>query len=233
MSAESATPEKKLSNFLKVPEENIETVGPFMHVRGALPELQKKHLHHLIKLHGESYMLRLLDCLHSVVNLHTLSSLRMIDWLVTNYSRANTVIHNAIDIHSLYVRWRHNYNRVLFDPFRRRVPVYYLADSKCECGGKCGGMLSKKSSLPFAVTIAHKSVVCTTTVAQINFFVFALEADLLGYISVHASAVEEHQTKCLRAAKEKRERMKDKFKRSKLSKPAAPTCVAVHFSKIF
>lgn len=224
---------KRVAGFAKKNHVDIEQIGPFYFVKGTLSHVQKRHLEHLLNLHGDEYIAGVLDDLHKVVNLHTLSSLRMIDWLVTNFSKSRPVIHKGNDVHALYVRWRHNYNRVLFDPFRRRTPVYYLADSKCECGGKCGGMGARKSSQQFTLTISHRSVVCTTTVAQINFFMFAREADLLGYIKDHSATVEQHQAKCIRAAKEKREKLKGKFKRTKLSKAYRPTCIASRLEKIF
>lgn len=89
-------------------------------------------------------------------------SLRLIDWLVTNYSKANNVVyyvHNKpFNMHQHYKNMLKAYSKKFFDPFRRhdRIFMDYVTDDGKQC-------------------------VVETTVAQLAFFKWAIEFNVIEY----------------------------------------------------
>jgi hypothetical protein len=95
-------------------------------------------------------------------------SLRMIDWFVTNYVKANNVILSQpggrfINVYVSYRMQLKAYSKQQFDPFRRRdrVSFHYDADETVE-----------------------------TTVGQLNFFRWMLQHKILQYVQENAAAIE-------------------------------------------
>lgn len=219
---------------LQVSEEQVECVGDtFYYVSGTLPDVQLQHLRQMFALHPRELLVQTLRDLHSVVNEHTFSSLRRIDWLVTNYAKSHTVRCRTGDpdlpyanLYAMYLRWRHNYNRILLAPFRRGALIYYTADTKCNCMGRCGG---RETGTP-AETQAEKDktrYVLTTTVAQMNFFVFLRLYGVMDYVREHSDSIEKDQSDCIRRAKQLRAEKGDDFRRGKLSNELPPSCSVV------
>lgn len=98
-------------------------------------------------------------------------SLRLIDWLVTNYSKAMTIVYEvngrSFNIHQSYKNMLKAYSKKMFDPFRRHERVYI--DNPNVYG----------SSLE-------------TTVAQLTFFRWAIEHDVIQYAIKHKSSIKQH-----------------------------------------
>lgn len=94
-------------------------------------------------------------------------SLRIIDWFVTNYSKNNVKkIFNdtKFDIYNNYKSQLKAYNKKLFDPFCR-----YQKDNKI-------------SKFEFYYD-DNSSEYIVTTIGQLNFFKWALENDIIEYVS--------------------------------------------------
>jgi hypothetical protein len=95
-------------------------------------------------------------------------SLRLIDWFVTNYSKKFNVSYLHEDrqfmVHFHYKRELKAYSKRLFDPFCRRERISFQ--------------------------IRGHPPIEETTVGQLNFFRWAIEKDVIGYITEHAAEIE-------------------------------------------
>ena len=96
------------------------------------------------------------------------TSLRVIDWFVTNYAKKNAVnIH--VDTHrhiNVYINYRSQlkaYSKHQFDPFRRRFRINYYYD---------------------------ENTFVETTIGQLNFFKWLIENKILDYITEHQAEIE-------------------------------------------
>lgn len=95
-------------------------------------------------------------------------SLRVIDWMVTNYSKHHSLTvqgngsNNPTNIHSDYERHLAVYNKRYYDPFARREKI-------------------------------HVTILCTpvvTTVGQLNFFKWFIERNLDDVVKIHLTDIE-------------------------------------------
>ena len=126
------------------------------------------------------------------------TSLRRIDWMVTNYCKnvkdpvqmperwRNDV--RIANIHEVYLNWRRNYKRAVFDPFRRAPPVYFERDG----------------------------VRVHTTAAQLNFFYFLETTGLFDYLVNHVAAIGKHHHAAM-ARKKQRQKESNKHGRQLLT----------------
>lgn len=104
------------------------------------------------------------------------TSLRLIDWFVTNYSKKyNTVItkskQNNVLHFNVYLSYRSQlkaYSKQQFDPFRRRDRISFVYDD-------------------------NKSL--ETTIGQLNFFRWILQNDILEYIVSNIEEIENDMVK--------------------------------------
>jgi len=130
-------------------------------------------------------------------------SRRVLDFLCTNYAKKNDVFYYLTDKSGkrypfhLHIQYRNQlkaYSKMLFDPFRRHeritVPCSYVDTKKLQ-----------------------------TTVAQLNFFRWAIEHKVLDWIkdSSNLKKVEEDMTNTTNQRKKEKEQEKNK-KRKELSK---------------
>lgn len=137
-----------------------------------------------------------------VVTQHYPVSIRQVDWFVTNYSKthktcypyANDTAKRIFDVHEEYKSTRDSYGRKLFDPFRR---------------------MGKHKQ--FRVTFTVKGQEYETTLAQLIFWDWADQHDVLQYCIKHSEDIDEHMMKMLEL-REKRRNQTGKRKRSPLSK---------------
>lgn len=96
------------------------------------------------------------------------TSLRVIDWFVTNYSKVNniTIIKPNGDHFHVYSSYRSQlkaYTKHQFDPFRRRYRINYYYD--------CDRFVE-------------------TTIGQLNFFRWLIDNDILSFIRQHQDEIE-------------------------------------------
>jgi hypothetical protein len=103
------------------------------------------------------------------------TSLRLIDWFVTNYSKRHNVayIHEGTEflVYANYKSQLKAYSKKLFDPFCRRERILF------EVPG----------FEPFI-----------TTVGKLNFFRWAIEKDVLNYIEKNYEAVEKEMNEAMK-----------------------------------
>lgn len=121
--------------------------------------------------------------MEKVITGNTVLSLRLLDWLVTNYSKKHSVNYGGInDLHSEYKNQLKAYSKKLFDPFCRRERIDI-------------------SEFPIQ-----------TTIGQLNFFRWAIKNDVLKYATDNLHKIEEDMTKSLAGRKvtcKKRQRCVD------------------------
>ena len=122
-------------------------------------------------------------------------SLRILDWLVTNYSKKHNVIYSINNTHfNVYLDYKNQlkaYSKKLFDPFCRRERILFFD---------------------------HDGKEIITTVGQLNFFRWALENKILDYILEHFDDIENDMNNSLRNLyKKKNSDDKTRRKRTELS----------------
>ena len=98
------------------------------------------------------------------------TSLRLIDWFVTNYSKKHNISYNNLEkndnfkVYTSYKSQLKSYSKKLFDPFNRseRINFYY-----------------------------EKDKYITTTIGQLNFFRWAIQNNIVQYINNNSKNIEE------------------------------------------
>lgn len=95
-------------------------------------------------------------------------SLRLVDWLITNYSKSKNVVYYVkgapFNVHQSYKNMLKAYSKRLFDPFRRHGRII----------------------------LEHNGQRLETTVAQLSFFRWAIDNDVLKYASEHRDAIKKN-----------------------------------------
>jgi hypothetical protein len=137
-------------------------------------------------------------------------SLRMLDWFVTNFAKTSRVVYvvdrdsdrsHVVDVHAAYKSALATFHKHMFDPFRRTgaprnaptpPPKTSTAEPRHPCPRKTGMRLS---------------------VRQKNFFRWAVEHGVLGYVTAHVPEIE-----CDMSARRQRRRA---AKRTRIENPAA------------
>tara|TARA_A100001015_G_C14994340_1_gene715507 strand:+ start:612 stop:1184 length:573 start_codon:yes stop_codon:yes gene_type:complete len=140
-------------------------------------------------------------------------SLRMLDWLCTNFAKSNMGLDSNNTSLELYHRYKNNlrgFGKRFFDPFCRRQDVQ--------------------------ISLHGKSF--KTTIGQLNFFKWAFENELIQFALTHKSEIEKHMNERLHHSKathsqNKRDDLAEnnnsqtecqKRKRAQLSKLASNHC---------
>jgi hypothetical protein len=110
-----------------------------------------------------------LNLMQSIIQSHDTTnkvSLRLVDWLVTNYSKSHNIVYYVSDmpfnVHQSYKNMLKAYSKKLFDPFRRHDRVYLRYPD---------------------------AGIVETTVAQLTFFKWAIENDVLSYAFEHRNNI--------------------------------------------
>ena len=117
-------------------------------------------------------------------------SLRVLDWLVTNYAKKNSIVyrhrnakvdadgpaHCLINVYSQYKSWLRNYRRRNFDPFRRRNRIHFT----------------------------HNGTTYETTVGQLNFIRWSHTYGVLDYTRKHLEVIEKDMNHCLNEVREQK-----------------------------
>lgn len=92
-------------------------------------------------------------------------SLRLVDWLITNYSKSKNIVYYVkgapFNVHQSYKNMLKAYSKRLFDPFRRHMRII----------------------------LEYKGNRLETTVAQLSFFRWAIENDILKYASDNRESI--------------------------------------------
>ena len=102
-------------------------------------------------------------------------SLRLVDWFVTNYSKRHNTVYildgQEFLVYTNYKSQLKAYSKKLFDPFRRRERILFQIPGE----------------EPFL-----------TTVGKLNFFRWAIEKNVLTYLSLHAPTIETDMNKAMK-----------------------------------
>jgi hypothetical protein len=147
-------------------------------------------------------------------------SLRVLDWLVTNYAKKNSVVYKhsntkmksegpaycLINVYSQYKSWLRNYRRRNFDPFRRRNRIYFT----------------------------HKGERHETTVGQLNFIRWSHVYGVLEYTRQNLDVIEKDMNKCLNDVREQKSLDKQhnvRRKRKELSNYPIKKCFVYQVNK--
>lgn len=141
----------------------------------------------------------LMEKIIPIINGQSDISIRIIDWFVTNYAKKNFVIYNVEKGDSI-----------------RRFKVYMDYKLKLKS-------YSKKRFDPFCrwqrINIPYKNnTLIQTTLGQLNFFKWALENQIIEYISTHMDAIEKDMNNCNSTSKRKQEKGKGKTDNTKTRK---------------
>ena len=106
-------------------------------------------------------------------------SLRVLDWLVTNFSKKNRIIYTLqlpggktvpFNLYLQYKASLNRYKRHVFDPFRRHKRVYFM----------------------------FKNTMYSTTVGQLNFMHWAFEHRIIQYAQTRMAEIEADMTQCIK-----------------------------------
>lgn len=140
-----------------------------------MEDRSQKILASLMKYYGDHEKLSMMQQIISAQSTSNKVSLRLVDWLVTNYSKSHNVVYYVnkmpFNMHQSYKNMLRAYSKKLFDPFRRHKRVYLNGDTPGSNG------------------------VIETTVAQLTFFKWAIENDVLKYAYEHRKTIKEDMDK--------------------------------------
>ena len=143
----------------------------------------------------------------SILKGETNTSLRSVDWFITNYSKKNNIYYNIyrtknnipsfsekdnhlvcnLNVFQSYKSQLRAYSKKRFDPFCRRNRIKY------NCQGE----------------------ILDTTIGQLNFFKWAISNLILDYIKINKSSIELDMNTCLKEMKVNGSLMKKEGKRKK------------------
>lgn len=121
-------------------------------------------------------------------------SLRVLDWLVTNFSKKNRIIYtlhleNGTTVpFNLYLQYKaslNRYKRHVFDPFRRHKRVYFV----------------------------FKQHMYSTTVGQLNFMHWAFKHNIITYAQSRMAEIEADMTQCIKENQKDKEHFKKRGKK--------------------
>lgn len=144
-------------------------------------------------------------------------SLRLLDWLVTNYTKRfpTWIVNlkqpnsNAFNVNNEYLRMRAQWTRILFDPFRRQSrydnTIYFTING-----------------------LNYKS-----TVAQLNFIKWVVKTRVYDYAYRDKLVIRKHMKNAIERNKASRKLAKSLglvYKRTALSNPPKPSCF-IHMRK--
>lgn len=134
-------------------------------------------------------------------------SLRLLDWLVTNYSKKLNIVyvnhHAAFNMFMNYKQQLKAYSKKYFDPFCRKHRLSHSRDRDIVCIGNAMGVNQE------------------TTVGQLNFFRWAIKERVLEYCLKYKTEIEHDMLNVYR-----QRRVKEK--RQELSQAAVKACTKTY-----
>jgi hypothetical protein len=156
---------------------------------------------------NETQLRQLLDVILYENNADNIS-LRLLDWLVSNYSKSRNIVYYVdkvpFNMHQHYKNMLKAYSKKMFDPFRRHERIY----------------------IPYTNGKGSTPMVLETTVAQLMFFKWAIENHVLDYAYKHRVAIKQdmdantrHRTSTKKQAMSSNHEPTARMKRKELSKP--------------
>lgn len=154
--------------------------------------LSKFDLHRRTMLHYYSTHPDALRVFIEIVrNRSTVVSLRLLDWFVTNYVTAETIVGETPkeksqrqNLYFVYSQNLNSYKKVWFDPFARELP---------EKGSY--KLLFNTETFTMEVSSAEAPVegpIISTTTGQLNFFKCAIEYGIIQHVFEHHERIQRH-----------------------------------------
>jgi len=123
--------------------------------------------------------------LKTIIEQKSVISLRLLDWLTTNYSKQHNIYYNVginlFNLHNDYKNQLKAYSKKLFDPFCRRHRIFIIVDSVT--------FRILRTSLTELQASPDESVLITT-VGQLNFFRWAIKYNVASYTIKHHRDIE-------------------------------------------
>ena len=128
-------------------------------------------------------------------------SLRVLDWLVTNYAKKNNIIYiikkNNENINfNIYIEYKNQlkaYSKKLFDPFCRRERIIVDIETlEWEMYDECCTKIENKDENKYIIT----------TVGQLNFFKWFIENNILNYAIENIEKIDKDMTETLYKSKQ-------------------------------
>ena len=158
---------------------------------------------------NETHLQKLLDVILYENNADNIS-LRLLDWLVSNYSKSRNIVYYVdkvpFNMHQHYKNMLKAYLKKMFDPFRRHERIYIPYKNKQVEGSD--------------------NMVLETTVAQLMFFKWAIQNHVLDYAYKHRLSIKQdmdantrHRTSVKKQSTSTKHESSARMKRKELSKP--------------
>lgn len=138
-----------------------------------------------------------LDILLPVIEQKSNISLRILDWLVTNYSKKYNVSYEIYkngnkSLFFIYLSYKNQlkaYSKKYFDPFCRRNRI----------------------DIDLSLVSDERTGIITTTIGQLNFFRWFIENKILNYVLININKIDEDMNETLKNNSKE-------YKRKELSK---------------
>lgn len=166
------------------------------------------------------YYSKNINFLTNIITQKNILSLRILDWLVTNYAKKYNIVYtitknNINKNFNIYLDYKNQlkaYSKKYFDPFCRRDRI--MIDIK-DFSWKIINNYNKEKS---------NENVLITTVGQLNFFKWFIENNVLNYAIENIEQIDKDMSETLNKSKKEN-------KRKELSKSAS-RCMCTYESKI-
>ena len=176
--------------------------------KSAASTMSPRHCQRLRELVSYFTDERVETVLMPILTMQSAVSLRALDWLVTNYAKKHALAwplavgkgdalttQRMFSVFNEYRTWLRTWRRRLFDPFQRRVRVYFL----------------------------HEKSWYSTTVGQLNFLYFAQMTQIIEYAHKHVDAIDKDMTLSIHASR-KRKIDEGSSERRELSRAPKTAC---------
>jgi hypothetical protein len=185
-------------------------------------------------------------------------SLRSIDWFVTNYSKKNNIVikNNGqyINVFQDYKNQLKGYSKKYFDPFRRNDRIMFKIENIHKLNPKIVKVLKEPTepenepvncdhpneikdnhkivNSDFVYDEVNNTIGFITTIAQLNFFKWAISNGIIKYIFENIDEIESDMINSIEHRYPNYKNKNDKRKqRKELSKCASKTIIKYHITK--
>lgn len=147
-----------------------------------------------------------------IIKGETSISLRLLDWLVTNYAKRYNVNYDItqggtpinFNIYHDYRNQLNAYSKAIFDPFSRRQRIFYFLETDETI------YIEKKDPI-----YQNRKDGFITTVGQLNFFRWALTKGVINYAFRNINAIESDMLDTSDKRKNTKNRKRESYKQSK------------------
>lgn len=121
------------------------------------------------------------------------SALRTLNWFATNHTKIVDVNINGRNIRLDYLQQLKAYQKEFFDPFRRNKRILWSWETNSESELPINFKWKYIDKEPNLEELEDNEIV--TTIAQVNFFKWAIDRGVLRYVKDNMESIKETQTK--------------------------------------